>query len=1043
MKTYCKYCGSQLNKKTGVCPKCKKKNCNNVGIQNNAQQVTKKIDKCKNRKHLFIILLIVIAITLGLGMGVLIIKHKNADHSLKKLIMKSFDTFIDEKTIAYSNGDIVFVPASKQITFDEENLVVYYNNVILVYTYSKLEEEEMFNLAKIVNGQVVGNITGAVNAIQIRVPDSTLTEIEEMTQKLTLSEKVIFAGYEYPISISSNKTNSDKRSSDNIDDNPWWINAVDVSGAWNYIQDHMDAIKIGVIDNGIEEHTALKGRLHFLEQYCENSIDKEAGGHGTHVAGIMAACDVDRGYKGIDYNADLYFVDWSPEEEMSYLSSCEYLEITKQLIENDVRAINNSWGRAIKSKEGFIKDECYGENRWLENITGYLYYWAHLLVADYAGTYDAYRQYIKNTGEHEAIDCMNQIIQLEINGYNKFLIIQSAGNGFIDENGYSINEGIDTKDNGAYCTISKEVYEKFNQNIRDKLYQEYEISYENIKDHVLIVGAVENKRDVKGNYYMAQFSNYGSNVDICAPGKNIYSTVLRNGYDELDGTSMAAPMVTASIALLWSINEEWDSKEIRDCILENNEYEAIGVGNGKGLSYPMLNIGKAVNSALYIKNQVNSERYSESILDNLFSGHFANMSLPMGLQDGCVYSYDKKFAIKASYDTENPENGAYYIMVVDMLGNVYDMFPISQYPSVITGWLNDDIFYNANGKSANIMRQGRDITDSFFADEVSLLDVANDDNGIHFLTAKMVFDSPHNSKDSKTDVKYEIRDDAGKVVVSFYKNEMINKYGVNSRKWLEIGSYHLVNLGSGIYHFSNKYSDDDINEAQYIFIDINREKVFAGRTNAESQYEDIESDGKYILIPHRYEKAVSLVNIETEETTFIENILNAHGLGEEKFFSDTGCYSVQGNNLFMNTDINVEGKIINTGAYYDGKASLIVDEGTYYQSRKHKYGVGFLDENGSNVNILFEIDASEMFNSYISSFDIYCLFSNEGIGGFLKNKSIFQEENVYRTSDSDCYYGVIDSNGKQLILRYGYINKNGSGENIQNAMYGYELFQIE
>ena len=68
----------------------------------------------------------------------------------------------------------------------------------------------------------------------------------------------------------------------------------------------------------------------------------------------------------------------------------------------------------------------------------------------------------------------------------------------------------------------------------------------------------------------ASFSNYGQkNVDVFAPGYKIYATVPDNKYKNLQGTSMAAPMVTGVAALLKSYYPTLTMIEIKEIILQS------------------------------------------------------------------------------------------------------------------------------------------------------------------------------------------------------------------------------------------------------------------------------------------------------------------------------------------------------------------------------------------------------------------------------------------------------------------------------------------
>ena len=64
----------------------------------------------------------------------------------------------------------------------------------------------------------------------------------------------------------------------------------------------------------------------------------------------------------------------------------------------------------------------------------------------------------------------------------------------------------------------------------------------------------------------ASFSNYGSWVDISAPGENIYSTTVGNSYGYKSGTSMASPLVAGLVGLMRSLNPGMPPEDVKNCL---------------------------------------------------------------------------------------------------------------------------------------------------------------------------------------------------------------------------------------------------------------------------------------------------------------------------------------------------------------------------------------------------------------------------------------------------------------------------------------------
>ena len=66
------------------------------------------------------------------------------------------------------------------------------------------------------------------------------------------------------------------------------------------------------------------------------------------------------------------------------------------------------------------------------------------------------------------------------------------------------------------------------------------------------------------------YSNYGKlNVDLFAPGSDIFSTVPNNGYDFKSGSSMAAPVVSGVAALLFSYFPSLTATQVKDILLQS------------------------------------------------------------------------------------------------------------------------------------------------------------------------------------------------------------------------------------------------------------------------------------------------------------------------------------------------------------------------------------------------------------------------------------------------------------------------------------------
>jgi len=60
----------------------------------------------------------------------------------------------------------------------------------------------------------------------------------------------------------------------------------------------------------------------------------------------------------------------------------------------------------------------------------------------------------------------------------------------------------------------------------------------------------------------ASFSNYGTYIDVCAPGSGIYSTIYDNSYATESGTSMASPITAGCAAIVKSFFPSYTARQV-------------------------------------------------------------------------------------------------------------------------------------------------------------------------------------------------------------------------------------------------------------------------------------------------------------------------------------------------------------------------------------------------------------------------------------------------------------------------------------------------
>lgn len=433
----------------------------------------------------------------------------------------------------------------------------YINNKIAVFVNGKTDFDEKRETFKKIGGRVVG-WSAPIDLFVVRYSsrmsyDDILAKCKEIADMDTV---------ELAIPVVARKSIQNATPNDSFDTDPqktivwdekkpsgrnWWLEAINARQAWDY-SDYFSTINIGVVDGGFDtSHEELEGKISFptfLHKLC-NVPDI----HGTHVAGIIAAKHNNGvGIAGVCENSNLICVDWYP-----YIFNIWNTELAiyfglSNCVKAGAKVVNFSLG-TCSSAEG------------------------------------VYMSLMDEVISPAAVSYM--MASLLSKGYD-FVAVQSAGNG--DMNG----DPVDSRQNGHFCNINEE-----------NMYTgSYEILPEEIMERILIVGSVKNSGN--GKYVQSDFSNVGPEIDISAPGEEIYSSIIGDEYDNIDGTSMAAPIVSGVAGLVWSANPDLKGTEVKEIICKstnsvaeiNKKYNYYYYDYLEFYEYPVVDAKMAVEEAI-------------------------------------------------------------------------------------------------------------------------------------------------------------------------------------------------------------------------------------------------------------------------------------------------------------------------------------------------------------------------------------------------------------------------------------------------------------
>jgi serine protease len=201
---------------------------------------------------------------------------------------------------------------------------------------------------------------------------------------------------------------------------------------------------------------------------------------------------------------------------------------------------------------------------------------------------------------------------------------------------------------------------------------------------------------------LASFSNYGSNVDIAAPGHNILSTLPGGRYGSLSGTSMAAPHVAGALALLWGQSPALSASELINLVTSNTDSFVAGKTiHGK------LNVGKAA-AALRAANPITDDGPKDIIAPYVQS---AQWDTSLGAIDNVLLDFSEEMnvdSVSKAITVTGPNGAVTIASVQKSSADASKVVVRFASPQSGAGAYRIDLASTARDLAGNLLNQDRD-----------------------------------------------------------------------------------------------------------------------------------------------------------------------------------------------------------------------------------------------------------------------------------------------------------------------------------------------